>query len=86
MLIRSETTKAKLPISSSEHLDDVQAWGKEPIIGTYRRCTSLLVSIESVATGEIHQKGEQNYLKKVKFDEIMNNFPDDGGEACSDTE
>ncbi|KAK8643156.1 hypothetical protein V6N13_012463 [Hibiscus sabdariffa] len=58
--------------------------GMEPVIGTYRRSTCPLVDMESAAIGEIHQR-EKNYQKKVKVDEIMNNLPNDGGEACRGT-
>ncbi|KAL4311638.1 hypothetical protein GQ457_01G032650 [Hibiscus cannabinus] len=46
MLIQSETTKAKLHISSSEHRIAFRLGGKEPVIGTYRRRTGPLVDME----------------------------------------
>ncbi|KAL4311169.1 hypothetical protein GQ457_01G037250 [Hibiscus cannabinus] len=77
MLIQSETTKAKLHISSSEHRIAFRLGGKEPVIGTYRRRTGPLVNMEkSAATSEISSKGEK-YWKKVKVDETMNNLSND---------
>ncbi|KAK8585646.1 hypothetical protein V6N13_050619 [Hibiscus sabdariffa] len=63
MLIQSETTKAKLHISSSEHRIAFRLGGKEPVIGTYRRRTGPLVDMESAATSEIHQKGKNTRRK-----------------------
>ncbi|KAK8631138.1 hypothetical protein V6N13_079899 [Hibiscus sabdariffa] len=62
-LIQSETTKAKLHISSSEHRIAFRLGGKEPVIGTYRRRTGPLVDMESAATCEIHQKGKNTGRK-----------------------
>ncbi|KAK8498471.1 hypothetical protein V6N13_100072 [Hibiscus sabdariffa] len=56
MLIQSETTKAKLPTSSSEHWMVFRFGGKKHVIGTYRRGTNPLVDMESVATSGVHQK------------------------------
>ncbi|KAE8686638.1 DIRP,Myb-like DNA-binding domain, putative isoform 3 [Hibiscus syriacus] len=86
MLIESETTKAKHHSSSYERRVALRFWGEEPVIGTYRRGTGPMVSMEGAATGEVHRKGKQIFRKKVKVDEIMNNLSDDSGEAHSGAE
>ncbi|GMI85010.1 ARABIDOPSIS THALIANA ALWAYS EARLY 3, ALWAYS EARLY 3 [Hibiscus trionum] len=85
MFIQPETTKAKHPGSSCERRMAIRLGAKEPVIGTYRRGTFPMESMEGATTGEVHRKGKKIYQKKVKVDEIMNNISDDG-EACSGTE
>ncbi|KAL1063191.1 hypothetical protein V6Z11_D13G129600 [Gossypium hirsutum] len=86
MLLQSETTKAKLPSSSSKHRIESRHGGKEPVIGTYIKDTGPTEDMEGAGTVEVREKGKKVYRKKVKAGEFINNLSDDGGEACSGIE
>ncbi|TYH34571.1 hypothetical protein ES332_D13G136200v1 [Gossypium tomentosum] len=86
MLLQSETTKAKLPSSSSKHRIESRHGGKEPVIGTYVKDTGPTEDMEGAGTVEVREKGKKVYRKKVKAGEFTNNLSDDGGEACSGIE
>ncbi|MBA0875229.1 hypothetical protein Goshw_028221 [Gossypium schwendimanii] len=86
MLLQSETTKAKLPCSSSKHRIESRHGGKEPVIGTYIKDTGPTEDMEGAGAVEVREKGKKVYRKKVKAGEFINNLSDDGGEACSGIE
>ncbi|KAG8472789.1 hypothetical protein CXB51_034723 [Gossypium anomalum] len=86
MLLQSETTKAKLPSSSSKHRMESRHGVKEPVIGTYIKDTGPTEDMEGAGTVEVRGKGKKVYQKKVKAGEFINNLSDDGGEACSGIE
>ncbi|KAK8643155.1 hypothetical protein V6N13_012462 [Hibiscus sabdariffa] len=73
LLIQSETTKAKLPSSSSEHRMAFRLGGKEVQAPLW--IWKVLLPVRFIKRGK-------NYWKKVKVDEIMNNLSNDFGEAC----
>ncbi|XP_040940936.1 protein ALWAYS EARLY 2 isoform X3 [Gossypium hirsutum] len=86
MLLQSETTKAKLPSSSSKHWMESRHGVKEPVIGTYIKDTGPTEDMEGAGTVEVRGKGKKVYRKKVKAGEFINNLSDDVGEACSGIE
>ncbi|KAA3487259.1 protein ALWAYS EARLY 2-like isoform X2 [Gossypium australe] len=86
MLLQSETTKAKLPSSSSKHRMESRHGGKEPVIGTYIKDTGPTEDMEGGGTVDVRGKGKKVYRKKVKAGELINNLSDDGGGACSGIE
>ncbi|KAE8679289.1 DIRP,Myb-like DNA-binding domain, putative isoform 2 [Hibiscus syriacus] len=64
MLLESETTKAKHPSSSYERRMAFRFWGKEPVIGTYRRVAGPMVSMEGAATA--HSGAEEGITDTVQ--------------------
>ncbi|GMI79542.1 ARABIDOPSIS THALIANA ALWAYS EARLY 3, ALWAYS EARLY 3 [Hibiscus trionum] len=88
MLPQSETTDTKLHGSSFECRIKGRPGpgGIRPLSGTYVRDTGSLMVVDGVGTVEVHQRGKNFHMKKIKVEEMKSNLSDDNGEACSGTE